>query len=59
MRMESVLLSIVISVVVSFFFYEVSMRTEGEFMISKITLDEYLMFGLITSFLGFIGDMLT
>ena len=53
------LLSFVTSAIVSVSFFEISKRTEGEFMIAKVSMDEYLMFGLITSFLGFIGDLLT
>ena len=59
LRLEGVLLSIFTSTFVSYAFYEISKRTEGEFMIAKIQVEEYLMFGLISSFLGVIGDLLT
>ena len=59
LRLEGVIMSILISGLFGYFFFLIAEKTEGEFLIAKIEVEEYLTFGITTAFLALLGNLLT
>ena len=59
LRLEGVIVSILMSALFGYFFFLIAEKTEGEFLIAKIEVDEYLLFGITTGFLTLMGNLLT
>ena len=59
LRLEGVIISIMMSSLFGYFFFLIAEKTDGEFLISKIVVEEYLFFGITIGFLNLIGTLLT
>lgn len=59
LRLEGVIVSILMSTLFGYLFFLIAEKTEGEFLIAKIAVDEYLLFGITTGFLTLMGNLLT
>ena len=59
LKVEGVIASMFISTFCSFVFFLIADYTDGEFLIAKIDVVEYLTFGVTTGFLALMGNLLT
>ena len=59
LRVEGVIASMIMSTFFSYLFFVIAEQTEGEFLIAKIDVTEYLAFGVTSGFLALMGNLLT